>query len=50
MNFLNFVILTLIQLYISVLLLRVWMQCVRADFIIRFHNLWLKLPNLLCAH
>ncbi len=27
-----FVVTTLIQLYIFVLLLRVWMQCVRADF------------------
>lgn len=45
MNFLNFVILTLIQLYISVLLLRVWMQCVRADFYNPFSQFVVKITQ-----
>ncbi|HFN3492136.1 TPA: YggT family protein [Proteus mirabilis] len=45
MNFLNFVILTLIQLYISVLLLRVWMQCIRADFYNPFSQFVVKITQ-----
>ena len=45
MNFLNFVILTLLQLYTSVLLLRVWMQCVRADFYNPFSQFIVKITQ-----
>ncbi|OEJ07576.1 hypothetical protein BHE89_04185 [Shigella sp. FC1967] len=43
--FLNFVILTLLQLYTSVLLLRVWMQCVRADFYNPFSQFIVKITQ-----
>lgn len=45
MNFFNFVILTLLQLYTSVLLLRVWMQCVRADFYNPFSQFIVKITQ-----
>ncbi|HCH51791.1 MAG TPA: hypothetical protein DEV59_14035 [Proteus sp.] len=45
MNFLNFVILTIIQLYTAVLLLRVWMQCVRADFYNPFSQFVVKVTQ-----
>lgn len=45
MNFLNFVILTLLQLYTSVLLLRVWMQYVRADFYNPFSQFVVKITQ-----
>ncbi|WPC99950.1 YggT family protein [Proteus terrae] len=45
MNFLNFVVLTLLQLYTSVLLLRVWMQCVRADFYNPFSQFIVKITQ-----
>lgn len=45
MNFLNFVIMTVIQLYTAVLLLRVWMQCVRADFYNPFSQFVVKITQ-----
>lgn len=39
MQTLNFVVTTLLHAYATILLLRVWMQWARADFIIRLPSL-----------
>ncbi|HDN2511566.1 YggT family protein [Providencia vermicola] len=49
MQTLVFVVTTLIQLYIFVLLLRVWMQCVRADFYNPFSKFVVKATQPIVA-
>lgn len=45
MQFLSFVIFTVLDLYVSILLLRVWMQWTRADFYNPFSQLVVKLTQ-----
>ncbi|WP_159565939.1 YggT family protein [Budvicia diplopodorum] len=45
MQFLSFVIFTVLDLYVSVLLLRVWMQWVRADFYNPFSQFVVKVTQ-----
>ena len=46
-NAMQFLLTTLIELYSIVVILRLWMQAVRADYIIRSVNLLSKQPSLL---
>lgn len=45
MQFLTFIVPTIIQLYIIILLLRVWMQWVRADFYNPFSQFVVKVTQ-----
>ncbi|MDE9528463.1 YggT family protein, partial [Xenorhabdus bovienii] len=45
MQFLNFVLLTALDLYIAILLLRVWMQWVRCDFYNPFAQFIVKITQ-----